>query len=99
MHPLAEASSPGDRDKFKIMFLRPISSSPKKNLISGMTLSEHQDFRNGKNLAMRLLTILFLLSSFLQVNAQSFNDITIKKDRVSLETVFLEIEKQSEFRF
>lgn len=67
--------------------------------IPGMTLSEHQHFRNGQNLAMRLLTILFLLGSFLQVSAQSFNDITIKKDKANLETVFLEIEKQSEFRF
>lgn len=90
------------RDKFKIMLLRPIGSRPGKNLtkrIPGTTLSEHQRFRTSKNLAMRVLTILLLLSSFLQAGAQSFNDITIKKDNASLETVFLEIEKQSEFRF
>lgn len=46
------------------------------------------------------LTITFLLTCILQVSAFAFEeDITIKKDNASLETVFREIERQSPYRF
>lgn len=65
-----------------------------------LPFSKKRHFSTGKTLlAMKLLPILFL-SCFLHVNVLAFDqEITIKKENASLETVFREIEKQSPYRF
>ena len=60
----------------------------------------HRDNGFRQKLLMMKLTVFLLLAAFLQVSAGGYSQtISISLKRVSIEKVFQEIEKQSEYRF
>ena len=64
----------------------------------GLFIHRNNGFR--QKLLMMKLTVFLLLAAFLQVSAGGYSQtISISLKRVSIEKVFQEIEKQSEYRF